>query len=328
MNKSVLIDHYRARGFDEAKTQAALTAVERFESQLENQVTLDTLSIKAMKSQIQGLIERNENDLEALLALARYVHLIGRLDLYIYFTSILGGVGVMDHIRSTLRVNVGDAIADEVFDGTSLPLGSDPTMQPKVTQTIVQRMGDRIDKATMCHVLADNHHEIPASAFSKERELFLQSASLDDYLRDYHRRQIAVLQQHATDKTVWFEQRITQAVVDYVAANQELLSAVKQGNSLFMTKIPYDPDTYLISHDPIERRYLACHCPLVREAIKDGTSVDPYWCYCSGGFEKFPFEVILNQKLEVIVLESVLGGSEHCRFEVRLPTGWEATARA
>jgi hypothetical protein len=142
-------------------------------------------------------------------------------------------------------------------------------------------------------------------------------------LADFHARQVAVLQHHANTGTVWFEQRVTQAVVDYVAANPERLSAVRHGDRLLMTKIPYNPDAYLKSDDPIERRYLACHCPLAREAIRMNTVVDSRWCYCSAGFEKFPFEVIFDQPLNVKVLESVLGGAERCRFEVRLPDGWE-----
>jgi hypothetical protein len=328
MNQTVLREHYQSRGFSAEKTNRAIEAIERFESYLEEGVTLDNLSVKSMKHQLQGLIARQENDLETLLALARYVHVIGRMDLYIYFTSVLGGVGVMDHIRSTLALSVGESIAQTVFEGTEVPLGSDPSLQPAMTQKVMQRMATHVDESTMCRVLAGNHHEIPASAYAKEREAFLNSSSLDAYLADFHARQVAVLQHHADTQTVWFEQRITSAVVDFVANNQELLSAVRSGNHLLMTKIPYDPDTYLKSNDPIERRYLACHCPLAREAIITKTAIDPHWCYCSGGFEKFPFEVIFDQPLSVKVLESVLGGAEHCRFEVALPEGWEQWHRA
>jgi hypothetical protein len=323
MKQTVLREHYQSRGFSIEKTNSAIEAIERFESHLEEGVSLENLSVKTMKHQIQGLIERQENDLETILALARYVHLIGRMDLYIYFTSVLGGVGVMDHIRSTLALSVGESIAQAVFEGTEVPLGSDPSLQSAMTQQVMQRMATHVDEPTMCRVLAGNHHEIPASAYAKEREAFLSSHSLDAYLADFHARQVAVLQHHADTQTVWFEQRITPAVVDFVANNQELLSAVRSDNHLRMTKIPYDPDTYLKSNDPTERRYLACHCPLAREAILTDTPIDPRWCYCSGGFEKYPFEVIFDQPLRVTVLESVLGGSERCRFDVELPQGWE-----
>lgn len=328
MNQTVLREHYQRRGFSPEITDHAIKAVERFERHLETGFTLETIPVKALKGNLQGLIDRHENDLESLLAIARYVHLVGRMDLYIYMTSVLGGVGVMDHIRSTLTVAVGKSIADAVFEGTQLPLGSDPALQPANTVKVVQRMTERVDEATMCHVLAGNHHEIPASAYAEEREIFLKSASLDAYLADFHARQVAVLQRHADEGTVWFEQRITPTVVDFVARNQEILSAARDGDRLLMTKIPYDPDTYLKSTDPIERRYLACHCPLAREAIKAGTRVDARWCYCSGGFEKFPFEVIFDRPLSVKVLESVLGGSERCRFEVMLPEGWESSLHA
>lgn len=328
MNQTLLRDHYRHRGFSSDVTDHAIQAIERFESHLSTGLTLETLPVKAMKGNLQGLIDRQENDLESLLAIARYVHLIGRKDLYIYMTSVLGGVGVMDHIRSTLVVEVGSSVADAVFEGTEVPLGSDPSQQALMTKHVMERLAQQVDEATMCRVLAGNHHEIPVSAYAGEREAYRASSSLETYLAEFHARQVKTLQKHAEEGTVWFEQRITPAVVEFVASNQELLSAVRQGNSLFMTKIPYDPDAYLTSTDPIERKVLACHCPLAKSSIPQGLPIDPRWCHCSGGFEKFPFEVILNQPLSVKVLESVLGGSERCRFEVLLPEGWEEISRA
>ncbi len=42
------------------------------------------------------------------------------------------------------------------------------------------------------------------------------------------------------------------------------------------------------------------------------------WCYCSGGYAKYPFEIILEQDLEVKLLETPLDGDHVCRFEIDL----------
>jgi predicted hydrocarbon binding protein len=43
------------------------------------------------------------------------------------------------------------------------------------------------------------------------------------------------------------------------------------------------------------------------------------WCDCSAGFEKTLFDNAFGESLEVEVLESVLDGSERCRFAIKLP---------
>ena len=68
-----------------------------------------------------------------------------------------------------------------------------------------------------------------------------------------------------------------------------------------------------------EKNYYACHCTFAREAIlNDEENVPSDWCYCSAGFAKFPFEVILDKELSVKVLNSALDGDGFCRFEIDL----------
>jgi len=70
------------------------------------------------------------------------------------------------------------------------------------------------------------------------------------------------------------------------------------------------------------KRYHACHCPLARASILEGDpDISPTWCYCSGGFEKFQFDVIFDEDVGVEVLESALAGDQRCRFAVRIPEG-------
>ena len=102
--------------------------------------------------------------------------------------------------------------------------------------------------------------------------------------------------------------------------NQELLSGVRQGDRIYMTKIPYAPKDWLVEKDPLRRRYLACHCPLARESIISGRErVSGTWCYCSAGFEKLLFDVVFGEEVEAEVLESVLAGDGRCRFAITIP---------
>lgn len=90
-------------------------------------------------------------------------------------------------------------------------------------------------------------------------------------------------------------------------------------NKLYVTKISYDPDSYLLEKDTSKKKYYACHCHFVRESILNNDfNISADWCYCSAGFAKFPFEVIFNSELEVKVLQSVLKGDLYCRFAIKL----------
>ncbi|MCX5977051.1 MAG: DUF6144 family protein [Coprothermobacterota bacterium] len=53
--------------------------------------------------------------------------------------------------------------------------------------------------------------------------------------------------------------------------------------------------------------------------MKKGTKVPPTWCYCSAGYEKTLFDNVFGESLEVEVQQSVLDGSERCRFAIKLP---------
>jgi hypothetical protein len=159
----------------------------------------------------------------------------------------------------------------------------------------------------MCRkVLAGNHHRIPREGFEEQRERFLRAGSMDEFLRDLHRRAVAELEEYMAEGRVWYEQEITPRVVDFVRGNQEVLAGVRRGKKIYMTKIPYAPDD----------------SPLAREAILEGKrGISPTWCYCSGGYEKLQWDVIFDEELEVEVLESALGGDLRCRFAVKMPEG-------
>ncbi|HWQ96522.1 MAG TPA: hypothetical protein VN538_00315 [Clostridia bacterium] len=321
MNEQVLREHYKKRGFSAELTDEAVAAVRALEERLhEQEETLESAGIPPIRAHIRSMIESGGVTLEALLALGRYFYLTGRNDIYVYFTSLLGAVGVVESIADRLTLLEGAEVAQELV-GTlpKPPLGSEPADYPAFTRALMERLEQQLPESTVCRALAGNHHRIPAEEFEDERKLYLLSGSMEEYLRAAHKNQVEALKSHADAGTVWFEQVITQDVVDFIAANQEIQSAVKVGDTLYTTKIPYDPARYLAETDDTMRRYYACHCPFVREAILRGEpEISGNWCYCSGGFVKYPYEVILGRELRVELLQSVLKGDPVCRFAIHL----------
>jgi hypothetical protein len=131
---------------------------------------------------------------------------------------------------------------------------------------------------------------------------------------------VRLLQECQADGKLFFSQEITDEVVQYVEDHPETECGVREGNILYITKIPYNAKQYLTETDPTLKRYYACHCPWAREAIKkENIRLNPIFCSCSGGYSKKPWEVIFGQILQVEVLESALKGDFRCRFSVHLP---------
>lgn len=321
MNEQILREHYEMRGFSEELSREAVASVQALEHWLLSRgVLLESASKYDIRAYIQSLIKAETNSHETLLALARYFYLTDRSDLYVYFTSLLGGDGVVESIADRLAGLESRETAEALVGSVSKPpLGADPEEYPAFTRTLMIRLEENLPESTVRRALAGNHHQIPASAFDEEKEYYQNAASMDEYLAGQHTRQVAELQHFCDTNTVWYEQIITQEVVDFVAANPEIQSAVREGDTLFTTKIPYDPARYLAESDPVKKRYYACHCPFVREAILRGEAdLSENWCYCSGGFVKYPYEVLLGRELDVELLQSALKGDPVCRFAIRL----------
>lgn len=326
MDPDRLQDLYIQKGLGEAAAAEAVAHVRDLERHLASTGrTLETVDQDDLAAYVARLVETGDNSEARLLALARFFQCTGAHDLYIFFTSLFGSDGVLASIRERAEMLEGADTAAALFRDLPIPpLGTSPADLPPSTRRLMDNLQATLPASRARAILCGNHHGIPRESFLEERQRRKESESLDAYLKDRHRRMVDVLQAHCDAGTVWFEQRITQRVVDHVRAHQELLSAVREGDTLYATKIPYDPDRWLGETEPVLRRYAACHCPFVREAIRNGTPAVPSdWCYCSAGFEKLLFDEVLEADLEVELLESVLQGHDRCRFAIRLPEGMD-----
>ncbi|MCK5129592.1 MAG: hypothetical protein KAQ68_07060 [Clostridiales bacterium] len=321
MNKTLLSDIYQQREFNQETTDDAINTVLTLENYLlSNNATLDTAEVADIKSYVHQQLSQQPLNLKQLLAMTRYFHAIKKNDIYIYLTKVLGGLGVIDNIKARIVKFAGREALDEIFkDLEEPPLGTPMGEIPKFTQKLMERIEKSVAPPVYEKFLAGNNHSIPKEAMEKEKLLYEESETLDEYLKGRHERNVAELQSYCDNNIVWYEQQISQQVVDYVQSNQEILSAVKKDNKLYVTKIPYDAEKYLNESDSVKKRYYACHCPFARESIlKNNMDVSANWCYCSAGFAKFPFEVILDRELKIKLLESPLKGDDICRFEISL----------
>ncbi len=321
MNERAFREFLATRKYTEEQITAAVQTVGEFEGWLASRGhDLASAPIGDLKLHLAGLVRDGRNTRERLLDLARYCWHAKRNDFYIYFTALFGGLGVYDSVAERLESIAGKAARDEVFQGISMPpLGSPPQAYPPITRLLMERLEKNLPPEQVRAVLTGNHHGIPVEGFAQHKEWFKEVQSLEGFLEKVHAEAVAQLEEYQRSGRIWYEQEITPEVVEYVRSNQEILSAVRRGDRLYITKIPYAGKEYLREQDPVMKRYYACHCPLAREAIlMNEVDVQADWCYCSAGFEKLKFDAVFETSLEVEVLESALRGDPRCRFALKI----------
>jgi hypothetical protein len=314
----------KERKLNEKEIDFAVDAAREFLEYLEKKkVSLRAAGLDELKEYLSLLIDGGRNSMDRLLAIARYCYFAKKNDYYVYFTSILNGREILPLIGKKLADVEGEETRCRVFDRFELPpLGSPPDDYPKLTKMIVERLEAELPAAACRKVLTGNYHELPAEAFKDKKERFDKAKSIDEYLKGEHKRLVAELTDFMKKGRIWYEQQITPEVVEFVKRNPEIQNGVRRGNKIYVAKIPYAPSDYLKEKDPTLKRYYACHCPLARTAIRNGTPKIPsVFCYCSGGFEKFAFDTIFGQPTEVELLESALKGDPRCRFAITIPKG-------
>jgi len=303
---------------------SSVNVVKEFEEYLkEKKQALDSASVKALKEYISLLIKEGKNSENRLFAIARYCYYAKKNDLYVYLASVLGATNVLPDIGERLATISGEQIRRKVYQGIEFPpLGASQDDYPKLTELIMERMEAELPQAKCREVLTWNYHKVPAAVFSEAKKRFEKSGSIDEYLKGEHERLVEELESCMKEGRLWYEQEITPEVLDFVKNNQEINTGVRRGDKIFKIKIPYSPKQFLEEKDPTMRAYYACHCQLVRTALRNGKpKILPTFCYCSAGFEKLHFDVIFDEPVEVELLETLLKGDPRCRFAIKIPKG-------
>jgi hypothetical protein len=93
----------------------------------------------------------------------------------------------------------------------------------------------------------------------------------------------------------------------------------REGDKIYITKVPYNAIGYLHATDARMKRYYACHCPLLREAILQDQPISPVVCNCSLGHASHYLAGLDLGVIKGEVLESAVKGDTRCRFVFYLP---------
>ena len=318
MNQELFYNRYKKFNESDEQIRQSIQTILMYEDFIKKKV--EESSINDIKNYSKYLVDRKLNVYNNYIHLARYFYYIDYKEHYIHMTKYFNSYGVLENIIDRITLYEKDSKKDSIIKDIKLPeFGTDSEDLPSKVEQFMGTLNKHLDRKTCNKILAGNNHHIPKESFNKERQYYEKSSSLEDYLKERHERKIQELQEHLDQNKVWFEQIITKEAIDYVKGNQEILSGVLEDDKLYITKIPYDINNFLNATDETLKRYYACHCTFVRENIRSKKANLPKeWCYCSGGFAKYPFEIIFDQQLDIKLLNTPLDGDSFCRFEIDL----------
>jgi hypothetical protein len=281
---------------------------------------LDNFTVNDLHDFVKYLMKNGKNTRENAIALLRYARFSRNREAEIAILELADGSDVLNNLSDVVMQAVGEKKHKEVFQGIELPpLGMNPKDKPKVTKKVMEKLEAKLDEKTCKQVLSSNLHFVPNEAFLEDKKRFQECKSIDNFLKKRHKEYVEELARHAKEKTLYFTQEVDEEVVDYVRNTPTCQVGVRKGDVIYVTKIPYMAKKYLHEKDERMKRYYACHCAWVREAIKTDMKISPNFCYCSAGFEKRLWDVIFDQPVKADVIQTVLKGDPICKFTIHIP---------
>ncbi|MBN1139162.1 MAG: hypothetical protein JXM73_21460 [Anaerolineae bacterium] len=319
MDKEGFRQMLHARKLSDEQIEASIALAERFELFLHDSGRPSSGESAWAFSEL--LIQEGQNTEDNYFALARYGRFTDNNDIYVAVLELLDGAEAQANLHRRVGEVFGQEVRDEVFAGIGVsPLGLPSSVKPRFMHPVVERLQSQVGEEECERLLSGCLRDLPDRYFRGERRKYQKAGDIDEYLKKKHQAFVRQLIKCQREGQLFFAQEITDAVVAFVQNDPEIESGRREGDVVYVSKIPYMAKHYLAETDPTLKRYYACHCPWAREAIRSGdVRFAQTFCYCSGGFHKKPWEVIFKRPLEVQVLESVLRGDLRCRFAIHLP---------
>lgn len=211
-----------------------------------------------------------------------------------------------------LREKAGQEVADAVLEGAEgLSSESEGLEVIEWTCGAMERLDNLLDEGTRNEVLADCACQYPKERLEEIRKVYAETGDL----ALVH----GMLQKQFLETTRGFL-GLDEGQMEDIQRRGWGVAGVREGDRIIATKMPFRFHEFFEAETPTERRYQFCHCPRVREMIREGDErLSATYCYCGAGFYKGIWEHILGRPVKVEVLESVLQGDDLCKIAVHLP---------
>jgi hypothetical protein len=310
------------RKIEKEMIEASIKHLQDFDAFLQkNGKSVDIASYEDFYKYSAYLINTGQNSTDTYISILRYAFFKKMNILYVAALEVLDGSEVFENLSNRLIEEFGENFRNEILKENDLPpLGLHPKNKPEYTKKIIQILEEKLGTDSCTQFLNKGLRDRYEESRKPDRELFLNSKNIDEFLEQKHKNLLSELERCYNEGRLFFTQEITKEVLEFVRNNPYIESGVRKGNKIIVKKIPYKAKEYFKETDKQKKRYYYCHCPWVRESlIESDITISPVFCNCSAGFYKAYWEIVLDQTVRVEVLESVLQGDSICKFKVHLP---------
>ena len=319
MNHEKYERYLRGRGIPEQSIEKQMAVVGDWCRFLESTGGQDGQIAGKAEAEIfaRRLIGESRNTLENFSALGDYAGWAGHRKLQVAWIELMDCHNALEALAAEIERRHGRETREKIFAKPLPPLGADEKERSVYTREITDRMARSISGEQARQAWFQVQHGIPAEDWRRsdaaDREKFLQSGSIDEFLALKRRERDALLTRLRDEDKLWYTVKISDEVLEFVKSDPEMEGGRREGEKIFITKIPYNAVRYLQETDLWMKRYYACHCPLVRQAILEDRPISPEVCHCSLGHASH-YLAGIGLPYRGIVLESAVRGDLRCRF--------------
>ncbi|MFW9923868.1 MAG: hypothetical protein ACFFDW_11345 [Candidatus Thorarchaeota archaeon] len=316
--------HLKEKNVDQGIVSKYLKSLRDFNEYLmKENCSFDKVPYGKLTNFTEELIRKKENTVADIInALFSYSYFIKNYDIIEEIIDLIESHNAIENLYKRVGELHGEAIRDEVFKNVIIPpLGTNPEKKPMTTKIVMKRLEEKIGEEKVIEILRPCLHGRDEEPIPKDKELLMQLKDIDAFLTKKHQDIVKQAEKHRDEGTRMFAQYVDDEVVEYIKNTPSMAFGIREGNSIIVTKVPYQTKKFLNAKDDRMKRFYSCYCPWVRGAIKDKTEseITRNFCYCSGGFFKIYWDKIFDQPVTVEPIESPLWGDLVCKFKIELP---------
>lgn len=329
MNETDFQEYLKNKEVDETTINNYLLRLKDYEKYLANaNLTLEKVEPNDLVEYTEYLVSIDQDSvIELLRAIINYAIYIKKYDFITEVIDIYESYNAMDTLYSRIAEIHGGKIRDEIFkDLTIPPLGVHPEKKPSFTKEVLKRVEAKLGEENAIKLLSPCLHGRPPDDIEGDKKA-LKELGIDDFLLKKHKDLIQRLRKHRDEGTLEFAQYIDDDVLELVKNNQMFAGGIRDGNYIYVSKLPYQASKYLNTKNEQMKKFFLCYCPWIRGAFKDGTETEilKQFCHCSAGWYKLYWDQIFEQPIKVEPIKTALNGALECTFSIEIPKSFLET---
>ncbi|MGD9369602.1 MAG: hypothetical protein PVH87_28080, partial [Desulfobacteraceae bacterium] len=242
---------------------------------------------KEVEQFARQLITEGRNNLENFTALGDYADWLDHRQLYVALIEVMDCHNALAVLADELEERHGRTVRNRIFSEALPPLGAAEKERCVYTQTVTAQMAQQITPKEARAAWFQVQHGIPPEVWREsdlaDQEKYRQCGSIDEFLALKRQERDTLLTRLRDERKLWYTIEINDEVLEFIKSDPEMEGGRREGNKVYITKVPYNAVRYLHATEAKMKRYYACHCPLLREAILNDWPISPDVCHCSLG---------------------------------------------